>query len=169
MSDATLSFKLTRDIPDRYLTEIGRAVVEWSFLEDIVNLGISGLLKLSPAMGRKITLPIRNFRQRLQILKSLTEATAKGDADKEAFKLTFKVIEDAYKERNHLAHAVWWAADEIDNRIIQIVKPGDPITDHSVESIRQASIKIRAASDALTNFLAGPEGFEWPKTSHPKP
>ena len=64
MSDDISKPKLTRDLPDDYLTENGRVAVEWTVLEEVVNLGIAGVLNRPIKQVQLITTPIRNFRQR---------------------------------------------------------------------------------------------------------
>lgn len=168
MSDPTNLPTLTRDVPDAVLTEIGRAVVEWSFLEEIVNLGIAGMLKMDPKFSRRITGPIRNFRQRQQILRNLCEVSLKDKKDRERFKETFKAIDDAYTERNQLAHAVWWGLEDANGPVLQFVKPGTPFQDKHPHQIHHAALKIRSAADALTDFLVGPGKFSWPNSLRTK-
>jgi hypothetical protein len=163
------TYKLTREIPDTHLAEIGRVVVEWSFLEEVVNLGIAGLLSLPIAKARLITGPIRGFRQRLQILRSLAELTLEDKDDRAAFKDVFKAVEDAYAESNRMAHAVWWGLEDDDARALQFVTTDKPLNDLGEHHIHLAAIKVRSATDALTRFLTGPENsYRWPGSSPTK-
>lgn len=163
MSDDITKPNLTRDLPSDHLTEIGRVVVEWAFLEEVVNLGIAGILNRPIEQARLITTPIRNFRQRLTILKEFSKLTIKDDADQENLKRAFKAVETAYGERNKVAHGVWWGLDGPNYPSIRYTKPSAPFEELHTKDIRAIADSIRAASDDLTEFLSG-QAPPWPRS-----
>ena len=163
MSDKLSRPKLTRDLPVDHLTEIGRVVVEWAFLEEVVNLGIAGLLNRPIEQAQLITTPIRNFRQRLAILKEFSKLTAKDDADREHLKRAVSAVERAYNERNKVAHGVWWGLEGSNHPSLRYTKPSAPFEELHTRDIRAIADNIRAASDDLAEFLTG-EAPPWPRS-----
>jgi hypothetical protein len=154
---------LTRNLPDAHLAEIGRVVVEWSFLEGIVDLAIAALLNLSPNKGLLITQNIRGFRSRLDILKSLVSESLREGETVDEVKRVIKLVEKAYAERNKIAHALWWGLDAPNYPALMFRKAGTPFDEMHPPQIRQIADDVRQASEKLSNFLAG-KSFSWPPT-----
>ena len=97
-------------IPAPYCREIGRIIVRWAYLEDLIQYIVWDLLHLDEAYGR---LAVRDPRitDRLNMVRDLA-ALRKSAIDSKEFKFIYDQAERLATLRDHVAHGIWMKAPD---------------------------------------------------------
>src|SRR5262245_59782430 len=148
-------------VSDEFLKEMGRATLHWSLVEHYVNWTIGALLVVPLGQVIALIVPIRNFRQRLEIMTEVfKEAIRDADAVKDLIKIVGE-IERLYAVRNKVAHYLWTVPDDVSTDTIRatIVKlkrnaelqfERSPIT---LDELRAASSEMFKVSERLGHLM----------------
>lgn len=105
-----MPFRTTKrfDLPDDYLTEVGRVAIEWSHLEFVVEEVIWTLLRLpwGSDEARAVTAHIP-FRVRLDIISSLLRPKEVPPQGLQEWNELLKEINAQHEWRNLVVHHEW--------------------------------------------------------------
>jgi hypothetical protein len=94
------------DLPKDFLAAIGEVTVVWSYVSNLVEVAIWGLLGLNTRQGASLTV-IFFFQQRLSMLRSVGVRYFEDTPQLQPFKDLCTKIEGVYAERNTIEHATW--------------------------------------------------------------
>lgn len=99
------------DIPDDYLTEIGRVIVRWNKLEGLMEFSLIELLGKSITEGRSLVVFTHmSFPQKMDIMGALVVECLTNPAYGwlSAYKTDVEpLLKDAQRKRNAITHSKW--------------------------------------------------------------
>lgn len=106
---------------EQMLANMARVVILWSAIEDTIDYGIARLLHIPSGKIYQTLNPIRSFRQRQDIYRSLVEYEfRRGPKKLLEIKDLFVDIDEYYDLRNLIAHHSWQTWD-VDNELLKII------------------------------------------------
>jgi len=150
-----------RDIPDKYLIEIGRVTTRWAVLESILDLS---LMKLC---GKDITDPrsliIFNhmaFPMKLDILGALVSELIANHPGLSEFSSVLNLLKQAQEKRNFISHSKWGLDEQNRVEISRVTARGKlktMIMPISAEEIKTSADLIREASHRLFYLVKNAE------------
>ena len=142
------------DIPDEYLTEIGRVTTRWAILEGVLDLCLAKLT------GKEITDPrsliIFNhmaFPMKLDVLGALVSELLPGYPKLSAFPSVHQKLKQAQEKRNLIAHSRWGVHPETGqieySRLTARGKLKTSVTPISLDEVKAAAESVTDAAQAL--------------------
>lgn len=142
----------------KYSLLIGGITAYWSVTEYMCDQALSVLLRIDSNLSRCITMPVVDFRVRLEILKSVSRQTIEDEQTLEAFLAVLERIATAARARDDVLHSVWFNLgyeDMTDTKLS--FEPGDtPITSstkYKPPDLERVLDQTKEATEALTTFL----------------
>lgn len=146
-----------KQLSPELLEAIGKVMVEWAYIEHMMEIAIWKLSNLNERKGMCFTAKINNLTK-FNILRSLgCELFGENSAEhKELLKIS-QDFKDASELRNGIAHAKWQKS-ETNGEALQIrIKVGKKL-DHdspsvSPESLRQIAVNFEEIGHDLMYFL----------------
>jgi hypothetical protein len=158
------------DLPDAYLTELGRVSVRWSMLETWINFALIRLAGKDIHEGRSLVIfNHMAFPQKLDVLGALVSELLVNSTSCPWLAPYAKEVkprlDEAQRKRNELIHAKWGTENGQVTRS-KITARGSlkiDISPVTVEEIRAVSDLIYEAADALNALII------WPSNSSDLP
>ena len=142
----------------KYSLLIGGIAAYWSVTEYMCDQALSVLLRIDSNLSRCITLPVVDFRMRLEILKSVSSQTIEDEQTLKDFLAVLENIATASRKRDNVLHSVWFNLgyeDMTDTKLS--FEPGNtPIagsTKYKPPELKRVLDQTKQATEALTTFL----------------
>lgn len=98
------------DLPDEYLTEIGRITVRWSVVESLVHVCLIRFSGGDPSERRWLVLFTHmNAQQKLDALGALLQELSASlpHVQSEIYRRALRLLSEAQSKRNAVTHATW--------------------------------------------------------------
>ena|SRR5437660_7946644 len=95
-------------VPDEYLVEIGKASVQWSLLESVLDLcmiKLAGYTEVEPraaAIFAHMTFPVK-----LDVFAAMVDSILEDYPQLDEYQDVLKPVREAQKARNRIAHGKW--------------------------------------------------------------
>lgn len=110
--DETIAECTQIDLPDEYLTMIGKVCVQWGNLEAIVNLSVQKLLGFNIEDARSVALLAHmTWPLKIDVLRSLVDWYREENAFLNGFDEVMPMLAKAQQGRNKVLHASWYCED----------------------------------------------------------
>ena len=153
------------DIPDEYVSAIGKVVVRWNHLEFILNLFLIHTLGKNINDNRShVVFAHMAFPQKLDVLGALAEELMKSGDEPvwEQYKLAvLPLLKEAQSGRNKVIHSIWGMKDGWVTRA-SISARGSFKFLHTAVTLGEIEATIKSIEDACRALtaLASPRGLE---------
>ncbi|MGC1362764.1 MAG: hypothetical protein WA826_16445 [Silvibacterium sp.] len=148
------------DIPDEFLTEIGRVIVRWNKLEGLMEFSLIELLGKSITEGRSLVVFTHmSFPQKMDVMGALIVECLTDPAYGWLCKYKTDVeplLREAQKKRNTIAHSKWGIDDDGVTGKSNISARGalKMVSSQAfIPEIEDVSASIVKAADALSNLV----------------
>jgi len=142
------------DIPDEYLTEIGRVTTRWAMLESVVDLCLTRLAGKDILDARSaIIFNHMAFPMKLDVMGALVSELLPNYPELSGFPTVHQLLKQAQEKRNSIAHSKWGTDEQTGkvqiSRLTARGKLKTSITPISVSEIRTAADLIEKAAHDL--------------------
>lgn len=142
----------------KYSLLIGGISAYWSVTEYMCDQALSVLLRIDANLSRRITMPVVDFRVRLEILKSVSSQTIEDERTLEEFLAILEKIAAASLERDNVLHSVWFnlGYEDMTDTKLSFEAGDTPIigsTKYKPPELERVLDQTKEATEALTTFL----------------
>lgn len=136
---------------------IGKVVVEFAFLEALLEMAIWQLLSLDPDRGQIVTTPM-TFRGRMDTFFAITKNQFTNQESAKALSMLQEYMQEASNQRGDIVHGNWgWGIQQDAPLWVRYRRKGGKIDRQlkimKAETINQIAANIKAVSDSLVKFL----------------
>lgn len=144
-----ISWKARIDLPEPFLTEVGRVIVQWSFFEQLVQSLVRQQIDLSPPEAR-LALREPRVTERLELLQDLM-TLHQGTWNSELYNSIYTRAKRWATRRDLFAHSIWGRNETTGTWHIQVVR--GKWTKHLEEQFRGHRRVMPAALEITINHL----------------
>lgn len=142
----------------KYSLQIGAIAAYWSVTEYMCDQALSVLLRIDSNLARCITMPVVDFRVRLEMLKSISSETIEDEQMLETFLSILEEIGAASRERDDVLHSVWFnlGYEDITSTKFSFEAGDTPIigsTKYKPPELKRILDRTKEATEALTSFM----------------
>jgi len=142
----------------KYSLLIGGITAYWSVTEYMCDQALSVLLRIDANLSRCITMPVVDFRVRLEMLKSVSRQTIEDAQTLEEFLAVLETVATASRERDDILRSVWFnlGYEDMTDTHLNFEAGDTPITGstkYKPPELERVLDQTKVATEALTTFL----------------